>query len=80
MDADTNVRNMATDLQDTALLDEHPVKLSQQLRPSTESWGWSWDDCTKVRTLVRTTPTVASQTCLELVKCSYKNIKGCSTR
>ena len=26
MDADTNVRNMATDLQDTALLDGHPVK------------------------------------------------------
>ena len=26
MDADTNVRNMATDLQDIALLDGHPVK------------------------------------------------------
>ena len=25
-DADTNVRNLATDLQDTALLDGHPVK------------------------------------------------------
>ena len=26
MDADTNVRNMATDLQHNALLDGHPVK------------------------------------------------------
>ena len=26
MDADTNVRNMATDLQDISLLDIHPVK------------------------------------------------------
>ena len=27
MDADTNVRNMVTYLQDTALLDGHPLKL-----------------------------------------------------
>ena len=44
MDADINVSNMATDPQDTALLDGHPVKYLSR-RGLVQ--GWSWDDCTK---------------------------------
>ena len=50
MDAATNVSNMATDLQDTALLDGHPVKYLRRrglVQNGLGLSGWSWDDCTK---------------------------------
>ena len=55
-------------------------EIPRQEKPSPESWGWSWDESTKAWTPVWTTLPVASQACLELVKCSCKSIKGCGTR
>ena len=65
---------MATDLQDTVLLDRYPAKYLSRIGlvlNLEEVVGMIWKPA-------RTTLPVASQACLELVKRSCKSIKGCS--
>ena len=73
-----HVRNMATDLQDTALLVGHPVKYLSR-RGLVQNLGVGVGMIVqKHGHPVRTTRPVASQPSL-LGKCSCKSIKGCST-
>ena len=53
---------------------------SEQRRPTPESWGWSWDECTKKWRPIWITQPTASNSCLELIKCACKSEKGCGAR
>ena len=77
-DADSNVRNMAIELQDTSSRWTF-CKISQQKRPSPKSWGWNWDDVQK-HGHQQDNSSSSQPNLLELVKCSCRSINGCSTR
>ena len=53
---------------------------SEQRRPTPESWGWTWDECTKKWRPIWITQPTASNSCLELIKCACKSEKGCGAR
>ena len=55
-------------------------EITQQRRPTPESWGWTWDECSRKWVPVWTTQPIASKACQELVKCSCKSNKGCGAR
>jgi len=44
-----------------------------------KSWGWEWDGHSKEWTPVWTTQPIASNACMELVRCSCKSEKRCGT-
>jgi len=52
----------------------------QQNRPKLESWGWTWDECSKEWQPVWINQPIASNSCLELIKCACKSEKGCGAR
>ena len=53
---------------------------AQQQTPTPAAWGWAWDDCSKKWMPPWITQPVASNACLELVKCGCRSEKGCGAR
>ena len=67
---------------------QQPIKLLlwissqdfQQKQPKPESWGWTWDECSKKWQPVWINQPIASNSCLELIKCACESEQGCGAR